>query len=113
MARVPWRAWSNGHSISCDPLPRDPPSSMQTWRGRKRNRPGPDDEGALHAALEKQQPDPAAYRQALNAAQPGTPSTAGNAPFTGRPQRAGPPPPAAGLPVRTDPRAALRGARVD
>ncbi len=45
----------------------------------------PDEEGALRAALEKQQPDPAAYRQVVSDVQRGTPSMADIARFTGRP----------------------------
>src|ERR1700729_2209972 len=40
MARVPARAWSNERSICCDLLLSDPPTTRQTWPGRKRNRCG-------------------------------------------------------------------------
>lgn len=73
------------------PFPDDVIGAVARLEEETRNRPGtglridPDDEGALRAALEKQQPDPAAYRQVVSDVQRGTSSMADIARFTGRP----------------------------
>ena len=36
MARAPWRAWPHEHSISCDPLPRHPPSTYADLAGAEK-----------------------------------------------------------------------------
>jgi hypothetical protein len=73
------------------PFPGDVIGAVALLEEETRNRPGiglridPDDEGALRAALEKQQPNPAAYRQVVSDVQRGTCSMADIARFTGRP----------------------------
>jgi len=73
------------------PFPADVTGVVARLEEETRNRPGtglridPDDEGALRAALEKQQPDPAAYQRVISEVQRGTATMADIARFTRRP----------------------------
>jgi hypothetical protein len=72
-------------------FPADVTEAIGRLEEETRDRPGsglrisPDDDDALRAALEKQQPDQAAYRKLLAAVQDGTASMADIGRFTGRP----------------------------
>jgi hypothetical protein len=73
------------------PFPDDITAAVARLAEETRDRPStglridPDDESALRAALEKQQPDPAAYRKLLTKVQQGAASMAEIARFAGRP----------------------------
>src|SRR6185437_14403264 len=51
MARVLWRAWFSGHSLTCGPLVRDPPTPRKTRREEERNRPNAMTPGSLAESL--------------------------------------------------------------